>query len=284
MSDQLEPELFLPSDRFARTHKPTKIAWDDDAVDPEASTYLFSIHGPEPAPHWVITEDAARQHELGMLKSGKEADVYLVERTLDERVNILAAKRYRSLDERLFRNDARYRQSRRTGIRRVDLAMAQGTRAGMAFRAELWVQTEFDTLCQLWEAGVSVPYPVQRLGHEVMIEFVGDESGAAPRLVAAKPSAEQARELFSQLVDNLSRMAALGVVHGDLSPYNLLVWEDRLVLIDFPQAVDPILNPDGLALLERDVTNCCTWFAKRGVAEADPAAVLSELAAQVFSR
>ncbi|HZU75084.1 MAG TPA: RIO1 family regulatory kinase/ATPase [Acidimicrobiales bacterium] len=284
MSDALDPELSLPSDGFVRNRKEPKVRWDDDVVDPEASTYLFATHGPEPPPPWVITEDAARQRELGMLKTGKEADVHLVERRVGDRVNILAAKRYRSLDERMFRNDARYRQSRRTGIRRVDLAMARGTRAGMAFRADQWVQAEFDALCRLWAAGVSVPYPVQRLGHEIMVEYLGDESGAAPRLVATKPSGPEAEALFAQLMEILARMAALGVVHGDLSPYNLLVWHGRLYAIDFPQAVDPILNPDGMGLLERDVANCCSWFAKRGVESADPGRVLSEVAAWVFSR
>ena len=232
-------------------------------------------------PGWVITEDAARQYERGRMKSGKEADVFLVERTLDGRVNLLAAKRYRDLEDRMFRNDRRYRESRRTGESRVDKAMAAGTRAGMAFRARQWVQTEFDTLCRLWAAGAAVPYPVQRLGPEVMLEFLGDESTAAPRLVHHRGGRAQLADLYAQLVDNLRLMVRQGVVHGDLSAYNLLVWQERLYIIDFPQAVDPVLNPDGFALLERDVMNVCTWFGKHGVA-ADPGVVLADLAGELL--
>ena len=283
LTDTPEEDLFLRNSDFEPTSRRRRASWDDDEVDQQASTYLQAEHGPEPVPDWVITEDAARQYELGILKTGKEAEVHLVERRLADRVNVLAAKRYRALGERMFRQDVRYRQSRRTGSRRVDLAMAKGTRAGMAFRADQWVQTEFATLGRLWSAGVAVPYPVQRLRHEILIELIGDEDGAAPRLVATRPRRLEARQLFDQLVDNLLTMARLGIVHGDLSPYNLLVWQGRLILIDFPQAVDPVLNSEGMDLLQRDVHNCCEWFSKRGV-EADPGRLLSELAAQLFGR
>jgi RIO kinase 1 len=247
------------------TGKPVRVPWDDDEPDPEATTYTAAAHGPEPVPPWVITDDAARQHELGILKTGKEADVHLVRRTLGDRANLLAAKRYRDLDERTFRNDARYRK-RRTGDSRMDRAIGHGTRAGMGFRAMLWVHTEFETLGKLWAAGAAVPYPVQQLGNEVMLEYIGDEDGAAPRLVAASASEEELLDLFAQASALLHALLRCGVVHGDLSPYNLLVWQGRLVMIDLPQAVDPLSHPDGLQLLERDVVNVCTWFERKGVA------------------
>lgn len=249
-----------------RSVKPIKAVWDDDVPDPEASTYFGADHGPSPVPGWVITEDAARQYELGVLKTGKEAEVYLVERRLGERTNLLAAKRYKAFEDRMFRNDARYRQGRRTGSSRTDKAMASGTRAGMIFRARQWVETEFEVLCRLWEAGAAVPYPVQRRGREVMLEYVGDETGAAPRLVNAQASRAELVDLYAQLVDLFDDLVRCGVVHGDMSPYNLLVWQGRLYAIDFPQAVDPVANPDGIALLERDVLNTTSWFAKQGVA------------------
>jgi RIO kinase 1 len=278
-----DDELYLPSDNIVRSTRPAPVVWDDDTEDPEASTYTMADHGPVPVPAWVITADAARQHERGLMKTGKEAEVFLIERRLGERVNLLAAKRYRSFEDRMFRNDARYRQGRRTGNTRADRAMALGSRAGMAFRARQWVETEFETLGRLWAAGASVPYPVQRLGPEIMIEYIGDEQTAAPRLVQFRGSLAQLGDLYRQLLANLAVMATHGVVHGDLSPYNLLVWHDRLYLIDFPQAVDPIGNPEGLALLERDVINTSAWFAKHGVAT-DPSVVLAELIGSVFSR
>jgi RIO kinase 1 len=254
-------ELQLQSDNFEARARPGRLAWDDDDIDPEASTYLAARHGPEPRPEWVITEDRARQYERGLLKTGKEAEVFLVERRVDDRTNLLAAKRYKSFEDRMFRDDFRYRQSRRAGESRVDRAMARGTRAGMAFRARQWVDTEFDVLGRLWGAGVSVPYPVQLLGQEIMLEYIGDEQAAAPRLVQCQGGVPELNDLYGQLLVNLGLMIDVGVVHGDLSAYNLLVWDGRLVLIDLPQAVDPVLNPEALALLERDVLN--TWDGSR---------------------
>lgn len=252
-------------DAFQPTTRSVRPAWDDDEPDPEQSSYTSADPGPEPVPEWVITEDAARQFERGVIKTGKEADVHLIERTLGDRTNLLAAKRYRDLDERAFRDDAKYRK--RTGDRRIDLAVAKGTRVGMSFRAQLWMDTEFDALGRLWEVGAPVPYPVQKLGIELIMEYLGDEDEAAPRLVnaiAGTPKPERA-DLFAQTVDALRLMTSVGLVHGDLSPYNLLVWDGRLYVIDLPQAVDPLLDSEGLVLLERDVRNVCKWFAGKGV-------------------
>lgn len=255
--------------------------WDESDPEISHSTYFGAAHGPQPPPEWVITEDAAHQIERGVLKTGKEADVHLVERRLGDRRNLLAAKRYRSLARRQFRDDSRYRQGRRTGNRRTDLAVAKGTRAGLAFRADQWVENEFEVLGRLWSAGVSVPYPVQHQGDELMVEYLGDEDAVAPRLVHAAGADGQAGDLFAQAVANLRLCAANGVVHGDLSPYNMLVWHGRLYLIDFPQAVDPITHPEGLRLLERDVANVCRWAQRRGV-DCDPGQVCAEVMAAVF--
>jgi len=270
------------TDDFQRIRQSDPVrGWDDDEPDPEASTYAFAEHGPDPVPAWVITSDAARQYELGELKSGKEATVHLIERRLGDATNVLAAKRYLKFEDRMFRNDARYRAGRRTGESRLDRAIARGNRAGMAFRAQQWLDTEFDALCRLWVAGAPVPYPVQKLGNELLLELIGSPEQAAPRLVHAKPSAELSEHLWHQLLDALRVMIGIGLVHGDLSPYNTLVDGDRLVIIDFPQAVDPIANPEGLELLQRDVTTMGRWFEKRGVA-CDPSEVMADLVGLLF--
>ena len=266
------------TDDFQRIrHSGPAPSWDDDEPDPEASTYVFAEKGPEPVPEWVITSDQATQHDLGILKTGKEADVHLVERKLDGQANLLAAKRYRKFEDRLFRNDARYRK--RTGSRRVDKAMEDGSRAGMAFRAQLWLQTEFEVLCRLWAVGAPVPYPVQKLGSELMIELIGADGEAAPRLVHARLSKGDAVSAWQQLLDAMHLMVGNGVVHGDLSPYNILWHDDHIVVIDFPQAVDPIAHAEGMALLERDCVNVCDWFSRRGVETPEPGALFSELIA-----
>ena len=255
--------------------------WEAEDEDPLANTYLRAEHGPDPVPDWVITEDAARQYELGLLKTGKEAEVFLVERELGERHHLLAAKRYRKPAERTFRDDSRYRGGRKTGDRRIDLAVAKGTLRGIEFRAYLWAGTEFETLGRLWSIGVSVPYPVQRSGTEVMLEYIGDGDQMAPRLSDARVPRPRLAALCESAVDQLHVMTHEGVVHGDLSPYNVLVWNDTLVFIDFPQAVDPQEGPDALALLQRDVTNLIGWFARKGV-DVDPDAVYRDLMPEVF--
>jgi RIO kinase 1 len=266
-------------ERMARSLEPEP--WDDEGDDPDASTYPGADHGPDPVPDWVLTSGDATQVELGLLKTGQEADVHLVERRLGDEVNVLAAKRYRKFEDRLFRNDARYRAGRRTGDSRLDKAVAEGNRAGMAFRARLWLTTEFDVLSRLWSAGVPVPYPVQKRANELMVELIGTPEEAAPRLVHARLDRAGLEEAWTQLLVAMHAMVRCGVVHGDLSPYNILWDVDRVVIIDLPQAVDPIAHPEGLALLQRDVANVSTWFTRRGV-RSDPDLVFQDLLDDVF--
>ena len=253
---------------------------DTLATTDQHSNYFFSDHGPEPVPEWVITDDAALQFERGILKTGKEADVHLVERTLGERVNLLAAKRYRSFEHRDFQNDAPYRERLRTGNRRVDLAIAQGSKQGRQFRAQLWADHEFAVLGRLWTHGVAVPYPVQQRGTELMLEYIGDEEGPAPRLTDFRADPALLEELCRQALEALEAFADLRIVHGDLSPYNVLVWEDRLVFIDFPQAVHA-QDADGATYLTRDVATLLGWFVRQGVA-VDPDAELARVLGRVF--
>ncbi|MFI5045774.1 MAG: RIO1 family regulatory kinase/ATPase [Acidimicrobiia bacterium] len=278
IDDEDDPTDF-PNDSFEPRERRPRVRWDDDDVDPEETTYLAAEHGPEPVPDWVITAGAARQREHGKLKGGKEAEVFVVERTFGTARNLLAAKRYREHDDRDFRDDSRYRAARRTGDSRADRAVAKGTRRGMRFRGALWAANEWDVMRTLWSAGISVPYPVQKLGTEIMLEFCGDDRSAAPRLADASLDSRTLRSLQAQVVDAMFGMVREGVVHADLSPYNVLVWDGRAVLIDFPQAVHPQDGPDALALLQRDVDNLLGWFHRKGV-ESDLDALYRRLVAE----
>jgi RIO kinase 1 len=280
--EEHDDDLSFPSDSFQRVARRARIRWDDADVDPEETTYVSAEHGPGPVPDWVITAGAARQREHGKLKGGKEAEVFLIERTHGSARNLLAAKRYRDYDDRDFRDDARYRAARRTGESRIDRAVAKGTRRGMRFRGTLWAANEWDVIGRLWSAGVAVPYPVQRLGTELMLEFVGDDRSAAPRLADMSLDRASLHDLHDQVLDAMFAMVREGVVHADLSPYNVLVWDGRAVLIDFPQAVHPQDGPDALALLQRDVTNLIGWFRRKGV-KADLDGLYSRLVAAAFA-
>lgn len=226
-----------------------------------------------PHPKWLVTELAAVDTELGILKTGKEADVYLIRRGLPgtERSCLLAAKRYRDTQHRLFHRDAGYLEGRRTRDSRVSRATANRTAFGREAIAGQWANAEFAALCRLHRARVPVPYPVQIVGTEVLLEFIGDPDGTgAPRLAETRPGKKELARLWEQLVDALCTLARHGLAHGDLSAYNLLVHRGKLVMIDLPQVVDVIAHPDGQSFLTRDARNAATWFAARGLQAADP--------------
>ncbi len=238
--------------------------------------------GPRPHPSWLITEATAADTELGILKTGKEADVFLVERALPggERACLMAAKRYRGGDHRLFHRDAGYLEGRRVRASREMRAMQRRSQFGRNLIAQQWAVAEFAALRRLWTAGAPVPYPIQRIGTELLLEFIGDADGtAAPRLVQLRPTAGELAELWRQLVDAMLLLAGGGHTHGDLSAYNLLVHGEALVLIDLPQLVDIIANPQGRAFLERDVRTVCAWFVSHGLPAglADPDVVVQLL-------
>jgi RIO kinase 1 len=238
--------------------------------------------GPRPYPSWLVTELAAVDGELGILKTGKEADVFLLERTLPAtgRTCLLAAKRYRDGDHRLFHRDAGYLEGRKVKSSREMRALQHRTGFGRNLIAQQWAVAEFAALSGLWAAGAPVPYPVQRIGTELLMEFIGDADGtAAPRLHQLRPDPRELAELWRQLVDAMVILARGGYAHGDLSAYNLLVHGGELVLIDLPQLVDVVANPQGRTFLRRDVAAVCKWFRSRGLPDdvADPDLVVELL-------
>lgn len=248
--------------------------------------------GPRPFPSWLVTSAAAIDTELGILKTGKEADVYLVDRTVPDdatpaagtgRSVVLAAKRYRSAENTDFHRGAQYREGRRTRNTRDGRAMARASMHGRQVQAGLWAWAEFEALGRMFERGIAVPYPVQISYTEILMEFVGDHETrtAAPRLAQVGEDGAALWPLFEQVTEILIGFARAGFAHGDLSPYNLLVHDGRVVVIDLPQLVDVVSNPNGVALLERDCRNVCDWFARRGFVR-DVEQVFAECLGEVF--
>jgi RIO kinase 1 len=241
-------------------------------VEPDAgqrwSTWpsiIPSQRGPCPWPDWVVTSAAAMDTELGILKTGKEADVFLLERAIPGEPGVLlAAKRYRSAEHRDFHRASVYQEGRRVRRSRDQRALDRGTTYGAALAATTWSTAEFDALCRMYERGISVPYPVQVSGTEMLMEFIGEGMEAAPRLAASQASGSELADLYAQVAEILLGFARAGCAHGDLSPYNLLVHRGRVIAIDLPQLVDVVANPNGMALLERDCRNVCEWFTRRG--------------------
>lgn len=234
------------------------------------STWADSQHGPLPYPDWVVTDLGAVDTELGILKAGKEADVSLIRRGLpgDAAQTVLAAKRYRAGEHRLFHRDAGYLEGRRMRRSREMRAIQSRTAFGRNLIAEQWAAAELAALSRLWTLGAPVPYPVQRDGTEILLEFLGDtDDVAAPRLAQLRPDAHALRALCHQVVSALELLAIEGLTHGDLSAYNILVHGEQIVLIDLPQVVDIVSNPQGAEFLARDVRNIAGWFAARGVSD-----------------
>lgn len=265
-SDGFDDLSGLPPDGLTEDDLPDGVTY---------SSWFGSEHGPTPRPEWVITDHNALDVERGVVKTGKEADVHLVERWLPgtDAVTLLAAKRYRSNEHRQFHRDAGYLEGRRVRRSREMRAMQRRTEFGREVIAGQWARAEFGALSRLWSIGFAggralVPYPVQLDGTEILMEFMGTPDGvAAPRLAALRPDGALLADLWEQMLDALGTLALAGYAHGDLSAYNLLVHEERLVLIDLPQVVDVVGNPQGPAFLARDVQNVATWFVGHGLPE-----------------
>lgn len=246
--------------------------WDDIGI----------LAGPEPLPDWVVTEDAAIDTELGILKTGKEAEVFLLERATADKSSLLAAKRYRSPEHRQFHRSATYTEDRGMRNSRDRRALARNSSYGKKVQAASWAASEFDRLSEFWSAGISVPYPLQLSDEEILMEFVGLPDGtAAPRLAQVRPDRDLLPILWEQLRESMIRIAGLGLAHADLSAYNILVADDRVVIIDLPQAVDLLTNPQGMEFLARDCRNVCSWFTSRRFPQ-DPDELLAELVAAAW--
>lgn len=229
--------------------------------------------GPRPHPSWLVTDLAATDTELGVLKTGKEADVFLVRRAVppDGPSCLLAAKRYRAAEHRLFHRDSQYLEGRKVRESRATRAMVNRTAVGRDMIAAQWTNAEFAALSQFYLAGLAVPYPVQVLGTELLLEFIGEPDGqAAPRLAETGLRGGDLAGVWDQIVHLLTGMAQLGLAHGDLSAYNLLLHRGRLVMIDTPQVVDVIANPRGAEFLDRDAANVTKWFVTHGLTGMQP--------------
>jgi RIO kinase 1 len=192
------------------------------------------------------------------LKSGKEADLWIVRHGGE----LVAAKVYKTREARSFRNDAAYREGRQVRNTRTQRAMQRGSRFGQAAAEEAWKVKEADALHALHAAGVRVPRPVMFYEGVLLMELVVDAHGRpAPRLVDARVAREQAAPLYADLRSQAVRMLGCDLIHGDLSPYNVLLGRDGPVVIDFPQVVGAAHNSQAESFFRRDLENIRRFFA-----------------------
>ncbi|MEM6553743.1 MAG: RIO1 family regulatory kinase/ATPase [Planctomycetota bacterium] len=267
------------------------------------------MHAPDPAPWSGLFEPSCRGGEietafllesltefyddqlisdiLFKVKGGKEANVYACQAgpaLTQAGHEIVASKLYRPEAFRAMKNDGLYRLGREErsaegkAIRdkRALRAMHKRTRQGRAMRSASWIHHEYATLQRLLDAGVAVPQPLAMSERVILMEFIGDETGAAPTLADTALDDADAQRIFDVLITDVARMLDAGHIHGDLSAYNVLCDQGEPVVIDLPQTVDPYTHPQAFTLLSRDIENLCRYFSKQGV-DRDPMGLTAEL-------
>lgn len=202
---------------------------------------------------------------LGAVKSGKEATVYACRANPHTGRELLAAKVYRNRDHRTFKNECVSGTGRVVLDDREARAVANKSRTGRRILSAGWVAGESRTLGALRSAGCDVPRLFATSSGAILIDFVGEEGYPAPQLKRVALEPDEAGRLCARVLDNVERMLANNVVHGDLSEFNILYWEGEITIIDFPQAVDPRQHPNARDLLARDVANVCRYFGRYGV-------------------
>jgi RIO kinase 1 len=208
----------------------------------------------EPLVQEGLVDEVMRQ-----LMSGKEATVYVV-RCGDD---IRCAKVYKEASQRSFKQAAVYQEGRKVKNSRQARAMEKGTRYGRKMQEEVWQNAEVDALYRLAAAGVKVPTPYICFEGVLLMDLVTDASGnAAPRLNDVEMNEAMALQYHAQLLHQVVLMLCAGVIHGDLSEYNILVDAEGPVIIDLPQAVDAAGNTNAGPMLERDVDNLRTYFGQ----------------------
>jgi RIO kinase 1 len=222
-----------------------------------------------------LVEEGLIDDVIRQLMSGKEATVYVV-RCGDE---IRCAKMYKEANQRSFRQAVQYTEGRKVKSSRRARAMEKGSKFGRAQMEEAWQHAEVDALYRLAAAGVRVPQVFNFLNGVLLMELVTDADGnAAPRLNDVELSEERALAYHAFLIHQVVRMLCAGIIHGDLSEYNVLVGGEGPVIIDLPQAVDAAGNNQAEALLERDIRNLAVWFGQFA-----PSLLTSDYAGEIWS-
>ena len=207
----------------------------------------------------ALIDDGVIDEVLRPLKSGKEAAVYVVRSGDDVR----CAKVYKDMAQRSFQQRAQYQEGRKVRGSREARAMEKSTKYGRKQQEMAWKNTEVDALYQLRDAGVRVPVPYGYFNGVLVMELVTDADGfSAPRLGEVELTAGQAREYHGVLVRQVLLMLCCGLIHGDLSPYNVLVAPDGPVVIDFPQVVSAAGNNAARTMLLRDVNNLTAYLGR----------------------
>jgi RIO kinase 1 len=229
---------------------------------------------------WVLNALESFYHDgvisdiLYHVKGGKEATVFCCRANSETGHDLLAAKIFRPRMFRAMKNDALYREGRTmlddegksVFESRQGRALRRKTRFGKNLAEASWHHHEYETLRLLYEAGLDVPQPIACSTNVILMEYVGDESAPAPILQNVELSPSELQNIFERLIRNVECFLACNRVHADLSAYNVLYWNGDVKIIDMPQAVDAMTNPNAYGFLTRDIDRLCKYFNKQGLA------------------
>ncbi len=231
---------------------------DDEDEDYEAEESEESPFAPFLDNGWISEVEET-------LKSGKEATVYRCRAHPATGQEFFALKLYRDRQNRNFKNDSMYQEGRVILNGHTRRAVQKKTAFGRIAQAGMWTNYENEHLSLLHRVGADVPKVYKQYGNALLMEYVGDGEEAAPVLNSVELPQSEARPLFEVMLTNIELWLKHNLVHADLSPYNILYWEGRLKIIDFPQAVDPRFNSHAASLLQRDIENVCRYFNRYGL-------------------
>lgn len=217
--------------------------------------------------HWI-------SDILRLIKTGKEASVYLCRAGEAIEAPLVAVKVYRPRQLRSLKDDHLYRVGRPDldengtviGDDKRSKAIRKRNTYGEDLRHQSWIAYEFQTLKTLYESGGNVPRPYEMGQRAILMYYIGGKGLAAPTLNEVELDPDEARPLFERVLHNIDIMLAHGCIHGDLSAYNILYWDGEITLIDFPQVVSVEANPAAFHIFQRDVLRICEYFISQGVA------------------
>jgi len=231
-------------------------------------------------------QDAIITDILSLAAGGKEASVYCCSAHPSTGRAWLAAKVYRPRQFRSLRNDKLYREGRETltdggrvvnaGDQRVLRALGKKTAFGVQVAHTSWLMHEYVALKTLHAAGADVPEPLAAHDNALVMDYLGEPGVSAPTLHGVRLDPDEAPALLQRIMRNVEIMLSLGMVHGDLSAYNVLYWQGQILLIDFPQVVNSTRNRAARQLLLRDVTRVCQYFRPYGIVS-DPESIVEDL-------
>ncbi|MFK7802753.1 MAG: RIO1 family regulatory kinase/ATPase [Anaerolineae bacterium] len=259
----------------------SSLADETDFVEDFVPTYAADLDPKHFERRWVIGSLASFYRDkiisdvLSQVKAGKEANVYLCEATDSTGVELIAAKLYRPRMFRHLRNDSAYKIGRLTHnrdgkkVRRnsgVERAAKKKSKFGQDLEFANWIGHEYRMQTKLYDAGADVPKPIAHAGNVILMEFCGDRQTPASTLNDVGLEQAEAQPLFDQIIENIQLMLAHNLVHGDLSPYNILYWQGEVTIIDFPQMVNATVNPNAQKFLQRDIQRIVDYFSPHGVA------------------